>query len=75
TEYSKTQSTILSNVSRAVLSGSYLVYMTCSVFAMENEQVVSSLIQGSDYHLIAQKMLKGYEHGCDSLFVAVLRKN
>ncbi|MFM7053680.1 MAG: hypothetical protein ACKOX7_02975 [Bacteroidota bacterium] len=74
-EYSKTQSTILSNVSRAVLSGSYLVYMTCSVFAMENEQVVSSLIQGSDYHLIAQKMLKGYEHGCDSLFVAVLRKN
>lgn len=73
--YSKTQSAILQNVSRTVSSGSFLVYMTCSVFALENEHVVSLFIQNSDYQLVEQRMVFGYEHGSDSLFIAVLRKN
>ncbi len=71
---SKTQSAILLNVSRTVSSGSFLVYMTCSVFALENEHVVSSFIQNSDYQLVEQRMVFGYDHGSDSLFIAVLRK-
>ena len=72
--YSNKQSAILNNVSRAISSGSYLVYMTCSVFAMENEQVVLPFVESAEYHLIAQRMVFGYEHDSDSLFIAVLRK-
>ena len=73
--YSNTQSAILNNVSRALTSGSFLVYMTCSLFAMENEDVILPFAQSGEYHLIVQELIYGYEHDSDSLFIAVLRKN
>jgi len=73
--YSNTQNAILNNVSRALTSGSFLVYMTCSLFALENEDVILPFAQSGEYHLIVQELICGFEHDSDSLFIAVLRKN
>jgi 16S rRNA C967 or C1407 C5-methylase (RsmB/RsmF family) len=49
--------------------------MTCSLFALENEDVILPFAQSGEYHLIAQELICGFEHDSDSLFIAVLRKN
>jgi 16S rRNA (cytosine967-C5)-methyltransferase len=55
-----------------VKKGGYLLYITCSVFKKENEEVIEYLER--DFNLKVQKMelLKGYDKKADSLFAALL---
>lgn len=55
--------------------GKPLIYITCSVFAEENEQVVSYLQNEHNLQLEQAKLLHGYRHKADSMFVARLIKN
>jgi 16S rRNA (cytosine967-C5)-methyltransferase len=72
-EYAKLQQAIVQNVSPQVLPGGYLLYLTCSVFAAENERQVEKLqLQG--FELLEQRWLSGYNERADSLFGALLRK-
>ena len=51
-----------------------LIYITCSVFAAENEEVCEKLLQISTLKKIHQTYIKGYAHGADSMFVAVFTR-
>ena len=54
--------------------GGYLMYITCSVFKKENEEVVTYMRQTLKLELIQVKLLKGYNLNADTMFAALLRK-
>lgn len=74
TKYSILQKSIVQNAIVHVKKGGYFLYITCSVFAKENEEVVM-FIQKKYGHLTLVKMqlLKGYEIRADSMFVALFK--
>jgi 16S rRNA (cytosine967-C5)-methyltransferase len=71
--YSDLQMSILKNVVKTLKPGGRLVYITCSVFREENEQVVEFAKETLQLTLIDMQYLKGYEMKADTLFVAVFR--
>lgn len=69
--YANLQKKIVTNASKALKKDGYFLYITCSVFKRENEEVIE-FIQ-SDLHLQLKSMqyLKGYDRKADTLFVAL----
>ena len=70
-EYSALQKRIVSNAISQLQPGGSFVYITCSVFKKENEEVAMYIKE--DFHLRLKQMevLKGYDKKADSMFVAV----
>lgn len=52
--------------------GKPLIYITCSAFSQENEEVVEFLVKEHSLHLDSMEVLKGYQHKADTMFVAKL---
>lgn len=71
-EFSALQKKIASNVVKHLKKGSPLVYMTCSVYADENEHVVQYLVEQFGFQIEKMELIKGYEHRADSMFAARL---
>ena len=71
-QYSQLQKKITGNVMAAIKKGGYLLYITCSVFRKENEEVVEFLREKYPITLVKQEVLKGYDMRADSMFVALL---
>ena len=72
--YSDLQKTIARNVIGHLKKGQPLVYITCSVFREENEEVVAYMVDKLGLTLEQKKLLKGYDIHADSMFVARLIK-
>ena len=66
------QQSIAKNIVKYLKPGKPLVYITCSVFKEENEEVVDFLVKELGLKLQEQKVLKGYDRKSDSMFVARL---
>lgn len=73
-EYAAMQRNIVSNVIPHLRPGGYLLYITCSVFKKENEEVVSYLKEKFHFHQLKMELLKGYELKADTIFAALLQK-
>lgn len=72
--YVKLQKAIAANVIKYLKKDQPLIYMTCSVFKAENEDVVKYLTDNFDLKLEKMELIKGYNHKADSMFVARLIK-
>jgi 16S rRNA (cytosine967-C5)-methyltransferase len=72
--FSRLQQDIVCNVVKYLKSGKPLIYITCSVFKAENEDVVAYLTHDMGLKLEEQRVLKGYEHRADTMFAARLVK-
>jgi 16S rRNA (cytosine967-C5)-methyltransferase len=68
------QKTIAANVIKYLKPGKPLIYITCSVFKEENENVVGHLVNELGLQLESSAVLKGYENKADTMFVARLLK-
>jgi 16S rRNA (cytosine967-C5)-methyltransferase len=68
--FQKLQKIIAANVVKYLKPGKPLIYITCSAFKTENEDVVDYLVKELGLKLEEQKVLKGYEHKADTMFVA-----
>jgi 16S rRNA (cytosine967-C5)-methyltransferase len=66
------QKTIASNVLKYLKPGKPLIYITCSVFREENEEVVRSLQSDHSMKLESLELIKGYNKKADTMFVARL---
>ena len=73
-QYALLQRKIVTNVIPQLKPGGLFVYVTCSVFKKENEDIVDYVEQQSPLRMIEMKFLKGYENRADSMFVSILRK-
>ena len=70
--FNRLQQTIARNVAKFLKPGKPLIYITCSAFKAENEDVVAFLIKELGLKLEEQTVLKGYENKADTMFVARL---
>jgi 16S rRNA (cytosine967-C5)-methyltransferase len=70
--FQRLQKDIARNVVKYLKPGKPLVYITCSVFKAENEDVVNFMVKELGLKLEEQAVLKGYENKADTMFVARL---
>lgn len=68
--YQALQKKILSNAIPYIKKGGCLLYITCSVFKKENEEVADFIQQDFSLHLERKNILTGYDQRADSMFVA-----
>jgi 16S rRNA (cytosine967-C5)-methyltransferase len=69
--YANLQRQIALNASKAVKKNGYFLYITCSVFEKENEEVVNFIEKSSQLQLKSAEYLKGYDKKADTLFAAL----
>jgi 16S rRNA (cytosine967-C5)-methyltransferase len=69
--YSGLQKRIAANASLSVRNGGYFLYITCSVYKAENEEVVQYLQDRTDLTLVSTQYHKGFEKKADTLFTAL----
>ncbi|CAN5241514.1 RsmB/NOP family class I SAM-dependent RNA methyltransferase [soil metagenome] len=73
--YTSLQKSIISNIIPALKKKGYLLYITCSVFMKENEEIVQFIESNFKLHLMKQALLIGYPHKADTMFAALFLKN
>lgn len=73
-QFHSLQKTIAVNAASQLNTGGYFLYITCSVFKMENERVVEHLTKNTSLQLIEMKVLEGYTKKADTMFAALLKK-
>ena len=70
--FQRLQKSIAQNVAKFLKPGKPLIYITCSAFKGENEDVVDFLVRELGLKLEVQTVLKGYDTKADTMFVARL---
>lgn len=73
-KYASLQKKIISNVIQQVKPGGYILYITCSVFKAENEEVVNWYLNQKQLNLIKMELLQGYSLKADTMFAALMQK-
>jgi 16S rRNA (cytosine967-C5)-methyltransferase len=73
-KFNHRQKQIVTNVLPSLKKDGLLIYITCSVFKKENEDVVKFLQDKMSLQLLHQELLFGYETKADTMFVAILKK-
>lgn len=68
--FSKLQTAIAANVVKYLKTGKPLVYITCSVFKQENEEVVAWIEENLPLELETMGVIKGYKDKADTMFIA-----
>ncbi len=72
--YVAMQQQIVSNVIPHLQTGGLFIYITCSVFKDENEEIVNFIKEKFHLQLLQMELLKGYDKKADSMFTAVFKK-
>ena len=70
--FQRLQKAIAANVAKFIKPGKPVIYITCSAFKSENEDVVNYLVKELGLKLEEQTVLTGYENKADTMFVARL---
>ena len=73
-DYTALQQRIVSNASNHLKEQGYFLYITCSVFKAENEDMVEFIQKKFQFTLIKTKLLKGYSKKADTIFAALFKK-
>ncbi len=72
--YTARQKAILRNACAFLKNGGRLVYITCSVFRAENEDVIESIAPEAGLKIVSAELINGLAIGADELFVSVLKR-
>lgn len=73
-KYSSLQKQIVSKTIPHLQPGGYFLYITCSVFKKENEEVVDFIKNNFGLEIYRVELLKGYDRKADTMFAALLQK-
>ncbi|MEI3798942.1 MULTISPECIES: RsmB/NOP family class I SAM-dependent RNA methyltransferase [unclassified Chitinophaga] len=71
-KYQQLQKKIAHNVAPFVKKGGSLIYITCSVFKQENEEVVKYIEEISDLRKQEGGVIAGYDKGADTMYAVRL---
>ncbi|QEC40356.1 Fmu (Sun) domain-containing protein [Pseudobacter ginsenosidimutans] len=72
--YSALQKKIVINAAPHVADNGYFLYITCSVFRKENEEVVEHIQANTGLELVKMEVLKGYHRKADTMFAALFKR-
>lgn len=73
-DFAERQESIALNAIQYLQAGGTFIYITCSVFVAENENVVAKILQQNpQLTLMHQQLINGIHIGADSMFIAVIR--
>ena len=72
--YTNLQRRIIGNAITRLKTGGHLVYITCSVFRKENEEMIHVIQEAHGLELLEQTVIKGYDRKADTMFAALLRQ-
>lgn len=72
--YANLQRKISENVVPAVGDGGYLLYVTCSVFRKENEEMVEQILRYNQMQLQRSGIISGYGEKADTMFAALFSR-
>lgn len=75
TKYNNLQKSICTNTIPFLEEKGYFLYITCSVFKQENEDIIEFIQQKFPLTLVKTELLKGYEIKADTMFTALFRLN
>lgn len=71
-QYSQLQKKIVTNSMNHLAPNGYFLYITCSVFNAENEEIVSFIQKKIPYlSLLSKSLLAGYEKRTDTMYAAL----
>ncbi len=73
--YSQLQRKIVTTTLRQLQPGGYFLYITCSVFKKENEEVAAFIEQALGVAPLKMELLQGFQHSADTMFAAMFRKS
>jgi 16S rRNA (cytosine967-C5)-methyltransferase len=73
-DFASLQQKIAARASKYLQKDGQLIYITCSVFREENEDIVAYLEDTCGLKVEAMNLIKGYHRKSDSMFAARLRK-
>ena len=73
-EYAQRQKDILRNAATYLTEGGKIIYITCSVFRAENEDVIESIVAEGALKIKSAGLINGLSIGADALFAAELRR-
>ena len=74
-QFAERQLSIIQNVLPSLAAGGYLVYLTCSVFAAENENNIKQIMQSNDnLQLVSEEFCGGIDLHGDFIYRSVLQK-
>jgi len=73
-EYANRQMQIVANAIPHLQKDGIFIYITCSVFKKENEEVVNFIKEKFHLRLLQMELLKGYDKKADSMFTAAFIK-
>lgn len=71
--YSDLQKKIMHNCIKGLTPGGMVLYITCSVFKEENENLVAYARNQLSLHLIEERYVIGYNRKADTLFTALFK--
>ena len=72
--YAQRQKAIVDRLVPNIASQGYLLYITCSVYAAENEAVADHIESKGKLQRIRQQIIPGYTQRADSMFAALFRR-
>jgi 16S rRNA (cytosine967-C5)-methyltransferase len=73
-EYAQRQAAILRNAGTYLKENGKIIYITCSVFRAENEEVIESIAAEGALQIKSAELINGLSIGADALFAAELRR-
>lgn len=74
-QFADRQLNIIQNVLPSLAVGGYLVYLTCSIFAAENENNIKQILQSNDnIQLVSEEFCGGIDLQGDFIYRSVLQK-
>lgn len=73
--YTTLQKKIIKTVIPSIKNGGYFLYITCSVFKEENEEMVKYILEDSVFELQKMEVLRGYDKKADTMFAALFKNS
>lgn len=73
--FSDLQFQLADNAIQFLKKGKPMLYITCSIFAKENEEVIARLQKKHNINIEEMKYIKGYNDKADTMFVALINLN
>lgn len=72
-EYASLQKRIVRNAISSLEKDGYFLYITCSVFKKENEEVAEMIQKEFSVELVKAEVLKGYDQKADSMYAVLFK--